>query len=39
MSKRKKHVSKLDMEQPSLGNIEHFWWKQQIEKANGDPIN
>ncbi len=38
MSKRKKHVPKLDMEKPSLANIEHFWWKQQIEKANGDPI-
>jgi hypothetical protein len=38
MSKRKKDVPKLDIEKPSLANIEHFWWKQQIEKANGDPI-
>jgi hypothetical protein len=38
MSKRKKHISKLDMEKPSLANIEHFWWKQQIETANGDPV-
>jgi hypothetical protein len=35
--KQKKVVPKLDMETPSLANIEVFEWKQQIENAKGDP--
>jgi hypothetical protein len=35
--KQKKVVPKLDMETPSLANIEYFEWKQRIENAKGDP--
>jgi hypothetical protein len=35
--KHKNIVPKLDLETPSLANIERFWWKQQIENAKGDP--
>jgi hypothetical protein len=35
--KQKKVVPKLDMETPSLANIEFFEWKRQIEKAKDDP--
>ena len=35
--KKNKVVPKLDMETPSLANIEYFEWKQQIENAKGDP--
>lgn len=35
--KQKKVFPKLDMETPSLANIEFFERKQQIENAKGDP--
>ena len=35
--KQKQVVPKLDMERPSLANIECFEWKQQIENAKDDP--
>ena len=35
--KQKQVVPKLDMETPSLANIEFFEWKQQIENAKDDP--
>ena len=34
--KKNKAVPKLDMETPSLANIEYFEWKQRIENAKGD---
>src|SRR5262245_50748940 len=30
-------VPKIDMETPSLANIEYFEWKRQIENAKGNP--
>ncbi len=35
--KKNKVVPKLDMETPSLANIEYFEWKRQIENAKDDP--
>ena len=35
--KKNKFVPKLDMETPSLANIEFFEWKQHIENAKDDP--
>jgi hypothetical protein len=35
--KQKKVVPKLDMDTPSLANIEFFEWKRQIENAKDDP--
>jgi hypothetical protein len=35
--KKNKVVPKLDMETPSLANIEYFQWKKRIENAKDDP--
>jgi hypothetical protein len=35
--KQKIVVPKIDMETPSLANIEYFEWKRQIENAKGNP--
>ena len=36
--KKNKVVPKLDMETPSLANVEYFEWKKRIENAKGDPV-